>query len=126
MWWRRHYLECGTGNKVNSCAKCEDNYFLFLNDVLCIPCDHPFYGQNSCGVKCTKQNYEEQRIVLCEEYGCKPGFFYMGGICYPCSIGSSRGIPNCIDCRYLPPEGFLSLDARYFSCLGCESNQYKL
>ena len=61
-------------------------------------------------------------MVFREENGCKPGYLYFGGICHPCSIVS----PYCTDCKYLPPEGFFSLDARYFSCLGCESNQYKL
>ena len=40
-----HCLECGTGDKANSCAKCEDKYFPFLSDVLCLPCDHYLYGQ---------------------------------------------------------------------------------
>ena len=119
-----HCLECGTGDKVDSCAKCEDNYFLFLSDVLCLPCDHHIYGQVGCGGKCTKKNYEEQRMVFCEENGCKPGYYNIGGICHQCSIGSD----HCTNCTYSPPVGFLSneTDKRFFTCLGCESNQYKI
>ena len=29
----------------NNCAKCESNYFLFFNDLLCIPCNDSTYGQ---------------------------------------------------------------------------------
>ncbi|MBO6243530.1 MAG: hypothetical protein J6O41_03055 [Clostridia bacterium] len=119
-----HCLECGTGNKANSCAKCEDKYFPFLSDVLCLPCDHYLYGQTGCGGKCTKKNYVEQRMVFCEENGCKQGYYNIEGICHQCSIGSD----HCTNCTYLPPKGFKSneTDERFFKCLGCESNQYRI
>ena len=119
-----HCLECGTGDRVDSCAKCEDNYFLFLDDVLCLPCDHHIYGQAGCGGKCNKNNYEEERMVFCEEGGCKQGYYYIGGICHQCSLGTD----HCTDCTYLPPNGLLpsETEERVFKCLGCESNQYRV
>ena len=43
-----HCEECGTGEAVNTCAKCEDNYFLFLFNYMCLPCDHMTYGDSGC------------------------------------------------------------------------------
>ena len=96
----------------------------FLDDVLCLPCDHHLYSQVGCGGKCTKNNYAQERLVYCEEEGCKPGYYYIGGICHPCSFGS----PHCTNCTFLPPEGKLPSETteRIYKCLGCESIKYRV
>ena len=34
--------------ETDTCAKCEDNYFQFLSNYLCLPCDHDMYGDPGC------------------------------------------------------------------------------
>ena len=47
-----HCLKCGEGAEVNSCQTCEDKYFPFLDNVLCLPCDDPKFGEAGCGGQC--------------------------------------------------------------------------
>ena len=37
--------KCGEGDKANTCIECNEKHFLFFNNLLCLPCDHPIYGQ---------------------------------------------------------------------------------
>ena len=46
-----HCLKCGTEENINSCETCEDKYFLFLDNVLCLPCDS-ILGQPGCEGNC--------------------------------------------------------------------------
>ena len=46
-----HCLECGSGENINSCKTCEEKYFLFLDNVLCLPCDS-IHGQIGCDGNC--------------------------------------------------------------------------
>ena len=119
-----HCLECGTGDNSETCNKCDDKFFLFMNNVLCLPCDDPLYGMYGCGGKCDGTNYLETRNVLCEENGCKEGYYYLQGFCIPCSIPSSA----CGKCTYSPPPGTNSNETllNHFECTECINNQYIL
>ena len=89
-----HCNKCDTGENSDSCSICEDKYFQFFNNLLCLPCNDSTYGQIGCIGKCSGTNYIETRNVLCEEDGCKEGYYYMNGICTKCSIGS-KGCSTC-------------------------------
>ena len=99
--------ECHTD--INSCKRCEKNYFLFFNNSLCIPCNDSIYGQFG-NIKCNRT--------------CEEGYYNLNNICRPCS----DGIENCGKCTYEPPSFYISNDfnLEYFICTECISNQYKL
>ena len=78
---------CGLNERSDQCDSCDDKYFPFLSDALCLPCDHYLYGNIGCGGKCDSSKYAETRNILCEEGGCKEGFYNIEGICFPCSVG---------------------------------------
>ena len=61
--------ECGKGDKLSKCIKCIDKYFPFFNNLICLPCDDPIYGQFGC-VNCTEKN----NALICDKNGCKGGF----------------------------------------------------
>ena len=63
-------VKCGTGEFSDTCAQCEDNYFPFLFNYLCLPCDHE-YGDTGCQGKCY---INSNLAVTCDEFGCKDGF----------------------------------------------------
>ena len=119
-----HCLQCGTGVKSETCVLCEDKYFLFMNNVLCLPCDNPLYGSYGCGGKCDENNWITTRNVLCEKTGCKEGYYNLEGFCLKCSVGSD----NCAKCTYEPPSGTNSNSTleNYFTCQACINNQYKI
>lgn len=103
----------------NNCAKCESNYFLFFNDLLCIPCNDSTYGQIGCEGNCDSTNYINTRFAFCEKEGCKSGFYNLNGLCKNCSEGS----PGCANCTYEVQEEETKL---HFICHNCESNEYRL
>ena len=119
-----HCLQCGTGADAEKCTKCEDKFFPFMKNVLCLPCDNPLYGQYGCGGKCDENNWNKTRNVLCEEKGCKEGYYNLLGMCLPCSVGSDY----CAKCTYEPPSGANSNSTleNYFVCQKCINNQYKI
>ena len=43
-----HCTKCDTGENSDSCSSCESKYFLFFNNLLCLPCDNPEFGQIGC------------------------------------------------------------------------------
>ena len=57
-------LQCGTGEASNTCLKCKDKHFLFFNNMFCIPCDDPTYGQIGCGGNCDSSHYNQFRNVF--------------------------------------------------------------
>ena len=63
---------CEVCNEDNTCAKCEDKYFPFLFNYLCLPCDHMHYGDSGCDGNC--QN-DDILGLICDEFGCKSGFY---------------------------------------------------
>ena len=115
-------LECATGDdEIGTCAKCEDNYFQFLYNYLCLPCDHMTYGDSGCQGNCKIDN---NLGFVCDEFGCKNGFYSLDKIsCQNCNSISS---PNCGECSYLPPEGESpdETDVRIFDCQKCINNKY--
>ena len=91
-----HCSKCKTREDSESCAQCENNYFPFFHDLLCLPCNHSLYGQIGCKGNCNSNNYIDTRNVFCEKDGCSEGFYNLNGICTNCSIGS----PGCAKCSY--------------------------
>ena len=114
-----HCTKCNTGDKSDSCSTCEDKYFPFFSDLLCYPCNDSLYGQEGCIGKCNSSNITYNRHALCEEGGCKEGFYYLNGNCYNCSATQE----GCKKCTYKKQE---NQTYGNFICLECESNNYKL
>jgi len=114
-----HCIQCGTGENSETCAQCESNYFLFLFNYLCLPCDS-LYGDVGCNGNCHKNG----NIFTCDENGCKEGYYNVNGVCFQCDQNS----PNCVKCNYLPPEGYSVTDTneRIFKCKECISNEYAI
>ena len=104
-------------SEIGTCAKCKDNYFQFLHNYMCLPCDHKTFGNPGCQGNCKRVNNNFE----CDEFGCKNGFYSLNTFhCTNCLIGS----PNCVDCSYLPP--FNTSDQRIFKCNGCIDSHYKI
>ena len=115
-------LQCGTGQNNNTCAKCENNYFLFLFNYMCLPCDHS-YGDSGCKGNC----YIDDKLnVTCDEFGCKEGFYSIDK--KTCSNCNSLNTYNCRKCTNYPPNGYLpnETDDREFKCTECINNEYKI
>ena len=116
-------LECGTGELNDTCAKCENNYFPFLFNYLCLPCDHMTYGDSGCQGNCY---IDDSLDLTCDEFGCKEGFYSIDKkTCVNCNSFNSL---YCAKCSNLPPEGKTALetDQRIFQCNECISNQYRI
>jgi hypothetical protein len=107
--------ECGSSN-LDECAQCKNNHFSLLENLLCIPCDDPIYGQIGCKGTCNPEGYSETGFALCDE--CKTGFYNIEGLCYRCSINS----PYCAECTY-EEEGS---EEKVFKCTKCSSNEYRV
>ena len=114
-----HCIKCGDGENSNTCIKCENKYFLFFNNLLCLPCDHKYYGQKGCGGNCDGSNYKDSRIVLCEEDGCKKGFYNINGICQECS----KIIDGCSICSINDEK---NEQVSLKTCHECISNEFRL
>ena len=111
-----HCLECNNETDIDSCKTCEDNYFPFLENALCIPCDDNVYGQVGCSGKCSDTNldYSHKGNFKCDGI-CKEGYYNLNNICKPCSYGLS----NCGKCTY-------ETNSNNFNCIECKNNQFKL
>ena len=107
-------IECGTGENKNSCKKCRDKYFLFMNNLLCIPCDDPIYGQIGCGGNCDGSRYNVTKFAFCNERQCKEGFYNLNGLCFNCAEGS----PGCSQCYMEEIEN----DETVYKCEKCLAN----
>ena len=112
-----HCSKCKTGDDSDTCTICDDKYFLFFNDLLCIPCNDPTYGQIACEGNCDGSNFVDARLPFCEKGGCAEGYYNLNGICTECSVGS----PWCKKCTYEAQEN--ETDGQ-FICLECESSEY--
>ena len=108
--------ECDTSN-LNECAQCKTNYFPLLDNILCIACDDPIYGQIGCKGHCNPESYSQTGFALCNE--CKTGFYNIEGLCHKCSTNSE----GCAECTYEKEEGS---EENKFKCTKCLSNEYKL
>ena len=118
-----HCLECGTGEEEGTCTKCEDNYFQFLFNYLCLPCDHLTYGDPGCQGNCKMDN---SIGFVCDEFGCKEGFYSLNKI--DCMNCNAMGHEFCAKCSYLPPLGQRpnETDDREFNCSECINDDYKI
>ena len=109
--------QCGIGDTSNTCIECEDKHFLFFNNLYCLPCDHPIYGQIGCGGNCDSSRFIETRNVLCNENDCKEGYYNLNGICFKCSDGSY----GCKKCEMKSEN-----NEKIFMCKECINNEYYL
>ena len=110
-----HCLVCDKEKNSSACIKCEDKYFLFFNNLICLPCDHEYYGQKGCEGNCDGSKYKEERRVLCEEDKCKKGYYYVKGECVVCT----KLIDGCFDCSF-------DDDKNKKICNECISKEFKL
>ena len=116
-----HCIECGSDSEINSCKTCEEKYFPFLDNVLCLPCDDELYGHKECGGKCNNIiHYDLEKSEFYCLNDCKEGYFYLDNSCFPCSYKTIY----CGKCIYDAPPGEFNLS--HFECTACESNQYNL
>ena len=110
-----HCIKCNSQHDI--CDICEDKYFpLFGGGAFCISCSNETYGQVGCQGNCNGTTYALTKIPLCEENGCKEGYYNIKGICNPCSVGSA----NCAKCIYLPSEN----RGKEFRCIECVGGLY--
>ena len=115
-----HCLECGGGINKNTCKVCEDKYFPFFGNLLCLPCNDEKYGQVGCEGKCSSTS----SAIICEKDGCKDGYYNMNNICQKCSDYDSK----CAKCAYNVPSGLYSdlFISKYFNCTECISEEYSM
>ena len=108
--------ECDKNENLNSCKICDDNYFPFLENSICIPCDDNLYGQPGCSGKCsgTDLDISHKGKFKCDGE-CKEGYYKLDNICEPCSSKDS----NCGKCIIDPDLGDVI-------CKECINNQYIL
>ena len=107
--------ECGKGNKSDTCAVCENNYFPLLYNLFCFACDDPFYGQKGCKGQCT-YNLDNINLLYNNCLDCKKGYYNKNGVCYKCELN----IPGCSECSYSSQNNELK-------CLNCSTEEgYRL
>ena len=108
-----HCKICASGENEGTCEQCEDTYFPLYANAYCIKCDDKVDGQVGCGGKCDSSKYQTIFNVLCEENGCKDGYYNVDGICDKCNKSSEY----CTNCSYIAPPGS---EKKEFKCLDCE------
>ena len=108
-----------TDKNSDGCSICEDKYFPFFNNFLCLPCDHRFFGQVGCEGKCDATKYDVYGLPLCEIGGCKSGYFNLNGICFPCN----EEMLGCSKCSFEVQE---DQTISNYTCFECENNRYNL
>ena len=110
--------ECAKGEESNSCAKCEAEHFPLLENLFCLPCDDPTFGQVGCLGECDSSDYSISGIAYCNN--CKEGYYNEEGICYKCAIA----IPGCSICTY---EKKIEQEDKRFKCQKClNEEEYRL
>ena len=102
--------KCTSGGNEDTCAQCEDTYFPLYANLYCIKCDDKIDGQIGCGGKCESSKYNKISNVLCEENGCKEGYYNLDGICIECFKDSE----HCTNCTYIAPSGSQKKDFNVF------------
>ena len=114
-------IQCGIGDKNNTCIKCSDKYFLFYNNLYCISCSDPLYGQIGCEGSCKKANITNSfnnGNIICDINGCKEGFYNLNGTCLNCF----EDWHDCKTCTIIQEE----YDNLRYNCTECLSNEYIL
>ena len=106
--------ECGKGEESNSCAVCEVDHFLLLENLLCIPCTDPILGQVGCQGECDSSDYSTSGFAYCKE--CKEGYYNLEGLCHECEEGS----PGCKECTYAYEE---TDENKRFKCQKCVNEE---
>ena len=109
---------CGEDDQVNTCEECEDKYFLFMNNLYCMPCADPYYGQDGCEGNCVPFIKVNSHYIECNENDCIDGYYNLNGFCISCGLGS----PGCKTCTV----AVNSNDQKEYTCLECISNEYHL
>ena len=69
-----HCYECFS--EADICTKCENNYLLLYGGLKCVTCDDEKIGQIGC-----ESCYIKNEKILCNENGCKEGYYNVEGIC---------------------------------------------
>ena len=121
-------LECGENQIENckecskevgdSCGICEPNHFPLLENLFCLPCNDPRYGQVGCKGECVRTNNTDSPFIYCTE--CEKGFFNEDGICRNCS----EILSGCSECAY---EKVGSSDEEKLKCKKClNEEEYSL
>ena len=105
--------ECGKDSQSNSCTTCQVEHFPLLENLLCIPCDDPIYGQAGCEGECDSSKYSQTGFISCQK--CKEGYYNLEGLCYTCNTGS----PGCKECTYEKEEGSITR----FKCSKCLNDE---
>ena len=108
--------KCGTGDSVNSCGQCNDKYFPVINNLYCLPCGDPIFGQIGCEGNCNSSNILNDRLVMCNENDCKEGYYNLNGICFKCS----EGLDSCKKCSTI----LKSNGEKEYRCDECLNNEY--
>ena len=111
------YGKDSDGKEIDICIKCKDNYFLFYNNLYCLPCNDSLYGQVGCEGNCDASNYLQTRNVICNKNDCRDGYYNLNGICLSCSKGSK----GCKKCTITLNE----INKEVYNCLECLNNEYK-
>ena len=103
---------CGTGIYSDTCAQCEEKSFPLFENLNCFKCDDKEQGQLGCQGHCSQISGN----VICEENGCKTGYYNLNGMCVQCSMISN----NCTNCNYV----LTSNGIKNFKCLDCLGGLY--
>ena len=107
--------KCGEGD---TCSVCKDKHFQFFNNLLCLPCNDPIYGDAGCIGNCDGSNYLNDRNIMCNENDCGEGLYNLNGICFNCT----NGLPNCKKCHSEINE----YNIKIYKCDECLSDEYKI
>ena len=96
---------------LETCTKCKDKYFQFFNNLFCLSCDDPTYGQIGCERNCI---LNEEGSLSCNEGGCKSGFTYIEGHCIKneeekeCNEGFYKNSDGkCTECHSTDIVGYI-------------------
>ena len=83
--------------------------------------DDETYGNVGCGGNCDGSKFENHRFAYCDKNECKPGFYYLEGLCLNCSL-LFPGCKNCYSTEIQIADNQIDYN---FTCQECLSNQYK-
>ena len=134
-----HCSKCGEGEDSDTCEICEPNYFPFLGNHFCIPCNDSTYGQTGCQGSCDASNFTQAKNVICKNETCLDGYYYLDGVCIPCN-GCSKCIyekisrkVRCLECGdsgdpnyniLLTPDGECHPCYIFSMCYQCHYNEF--
>ena len=94
------------------------NFYIFFS----IKCNDKVDGQLGSERNCDGSQYIIKKMPLCEENGCKEGYYNKNIICSQCSIK----IVNCVKCSYSAPSGNSYRVFKFFEYFGWVNGEYRL